>query len=227
MSANRAAILPLALLLAGCGLIPGLGSTEPVEDPLSLGLVALDRQRFDMARSELEEVAAACPAGEGSADALLLLAAMYLDPRYEERDPTTAARYAARVIRREVVPAITLEFARSLYMAARDIGAPALEGPPRADEPMVWLADLEALPVPACADVDAVAARPLPTHPGPVLAASVALARAALDSATAVPQPTGEPVVETDTSKEERLQAEVDRLNAELQRIRRLLRGGG
>lgn len=230
MPTRFAALLPLALLFSGCSMLPGIGGSTPPTDPLSLGLVAMEARGFGAAARHLEAAAACNRAGEGSTEALLLLSLIHLDPRSEARNPTTAARYAARVIRREDITAVDLETARGLYLAARDLGAPPLEGAPVEGEAPAREVDLPALPVVLCPVSDQVAARGLPRHPGPVLAVSVARAQAALDSVSAGPTPTAPgqtPLVVSDVSEEARLRARVQRLEAELARIRKLLRGGG
>lgn len=242
MSHIRLALLSLIPVIWGCSTLQEGPPPEPLRNPLDLALVEMERERFRAAELHLREAASACPGTDSAVEALLLLSVLHLDPRFPGRDPETAARYAARVIWRDHVPATQLEVARGLYLAALELGAPSLSDDAEGDGPGVspraagierasngqsW-APLAALPVPRCPGVDGVrrTAEALPRHPGPVLARSIGLARAALDSIeAAAPEQEVEGQVQ-ETSEEERLRARVEQLEAELSRIRRLLRGG-
>lgn len=238
----RLALLALIPVIWGCAPLQEGPPPEPPRDPLALALVEMEGERFRAAELHLREAASACPGTDSAVEALLLLSVLHLDPRFPGRDPETAARYAARVIWRDLVPAPELEMARGLYLAALELGAPPLAGDeaeggvgvsPRApgleriSNGQAW--SLVALPVPRCPGVDGArrTAAALPRHPGPVLARSIGLARAALDSIDAAAPGQEEAEGTEPTSEEERLRARVEQLEAELSRIRRLLRGGG
>lgn len=236
----RLALLALLPVLWGCSTLQEGPPPEPLRDPLSLALVEMEGERFRTAELHLRQAASACPGTTSTVDALLLLSVLHLDPRFPGRDPETAARYAARVIWRDRVPAPDVEVARGLYLAAVELGAPPLAGderPPAVTPRLAGSPDVPngqasppptGLPVPPCLEVDGVrrTAEALPRHPGPVLARSIGLARAALDSIEAAEPGPDEPVAPEQGTEEERLRARVEQLEAELSRIRRLLRGG-
>lgn len=238
----RLALFSLIPVIWGCATLQEGPPPEPPRDPLGLALVEMERERFRAAELHLREAASVCPGTDSAVEALLLLSVLHLDPRFSGRDPQTAARYAARVIWRDHVPATELEVARGLYLAALELGAPSLTGDADGGGPGVsprtaglvpgsngqaWT-PLVALPVPRCPGVDGArrTAEALPRHPGPVLARSIGLARAALDSIEATAPRQEETGEAQERSEVERLRARVQQLEAELSRIRRLLRGG-
>lgn len=202
----------------------------PADDPMSRGLAALDSEAWSQTQVELNRVARRCESGTAGVDALLILSTVALDPSNPGRDASSAARYAAHVIRLSDVDAVRLQLAEGLYLAALDAGADVPTDDRRT-------APGAALRYTGCDDPlpDTAEVRTLPVHPGTTLALALAMERARADSLAAVVDSVGaatERVVVVDgsgggESEVARLRSRVSALEAELERIRRLLRKGG
>lgn len=220
-----------ALLAVACA--SGRAGPAP-EDPLTRGLVALDASEWSEAQVALNRVARQCESGTTGTDALLLLSTAHLHPANPGRNVALAARYAAHVIRLPDVDAVRLELAESLYLTALDAGAPEPPQTPRTAPgaaPRFSACDEEAT-------VASLQPRALPRHPGIPVAQQLAASRSRADSLAAVVDSVGAAtdrvvIVRGEQQREgggaevDRLRSRVQALEAELDRIRRLLRKGG
>lgn len=117
-----AALAVAATLSSACTLrSTGSGPTDPTVHARR-AVEALERDAFAAARYELYWLAARCEAGEEGRRALLLLAAIELDPNNPYGSPHTAASAAARYLLLPDAELDQLPFARSLYRIAVDLG---------------------------------------------------------------------------------------------------------
>ncbi len=233
---RRLVPLALPLLTLACATVR---AEPPAPDPLSRGVVALEAGRWGEAESALHEVAGRCESGLSGVDALLLLSTAALDPGNPGRDPSRAAGYAGHVIQLPDVDAVRLALARGLYLAALDEGArlPAsrVRDAEDARPPIPRAAPAVSNRFSACGEPPTpTAARPLPSFPGTPLAEALERERSRADSMDALLRSAGEAVDAAsaggDVSNEKevsQLQDRVKALEAELARIRRLLRKGG
>ena len=226
------------LALAACGgtgaPAPGVADAPP-PDFRADGIRALDAGDFSLAEGLLRRAVARCDAGDDARDALLGLATLHLDLRNPAGSPDEAARLAALHLSLKDADAEGRTLARTLYLTALYRGAEPVEGPDdlrpgevdaggdaagEADPSGADAADQEGPGGPdpfraleACDD-DRVAWRGLPAYPG------VPPARwSGADTAAAEVEPAADQL--------SALRARVSELEAELARIRKLLRGGG
>lgn len=208
-----ARVVRLGLLLAStltvlsCATL-GVGGGEGAEarDRLSRAVLALDRSDFGSATADLEWVASRCGSGERGRTALLLLAAAELDVRNPDRSPDRARWHAEAYLSSPGIPDEELPVARTLYLLAVDMGGTTAVGDAVAAPSPV--ADGEDGPDAAtprvadrlggCGEGGSRDHLPLPTHAGPTTAGRLAA-----------------------------LQDSVDLLHAEIDRVRKLLKGGG
>lgn len=236
---SRRSTLVLALFLtAGCAGVLGRGPAEEEPDPdrrFRAATVAADEGDFGSAGRHLRRLASRCESGERGREAVLLLAAVEVDPRNPDPSPAAAAHLAARYLQMPEAPAWTLTVAGTLYLTALDLGAnpvrdpfapiPSLDGTAAeagdepADEREVgpWrvarrFEDCGAETAPART------VRELPEHPGTPLWRAVQNARAERDSLARRADS-----LEARADEARRLRARVDSLEAELRRIRSLL----
>lgn len=210
-------------LSAGCALRPsGPGAFGP-EARATQAVEALERESYESARLELLSLAARCEAGEHGRDALLLLAVSELDPMNPFGSPDEAARLAAAYLELPDPDVRDALLARATYRLAVDLGGvvhDSVTGASRRRAPPV-AERFEAcegrplLPVPA----------PLPTTPELTTAARLAALRTDLQakstSLSASARERDDLRMRTTT-----LQARIDELEAELDRIKALLRDG-
>lgn len=111
--------LGLLLILSACasrggGLDPGAG--------LDAGALALRQAEFEAARERLAAVRLVCGEARLGRQALLLLAALELDPRNPAADPDRAAAFAARYLARFETFPWTRPVAEQLYLQALRAG---------------------------------------------------------------------------------------------------------
>lgn len=198
---------------AACSMLAGGdGTPEPgPEAPYIRAATLLEAGRYAEASAALREVASRCESGERGRHALLLLAALDLDPRNAEADPDSAALNAARFLSLQDLPVDQRPLGETLYLLALDRGGnPGLRPSPAAvpggpasrfsscDQPLT----------------DRVVS--LPVLPEGPRGESMLELQGQRDSAVAR---AGEL-----TSQNAALQARVAELEAELERIRRILR---
>lgn len=203
------------LLAAGCSWLPwGRETPDPeteVDAPYVRAATLLEAGRYPEATAALRQVASRCENGERGRHALLLLAAVELDPRNAEADPDSAALMAARFLSLPDLPVVELPLGQTLYVLALDQGGnPGLRPSP---------VPTEGAPAPRFTDCD----QPVPDRVVnlPVLAEdgggeSMLEVQGQRDAAAARANEL--------TTENTRLRARVDELEAELERIRRILR---
>lgn len=191
------------LLTAACTVVSG-APRAPGGPDLQLGIEALAAGSYGEAGSRLRDVASRCEAGAPGRRAVLLLAAMALDPRNPDASPDDGARIAAHYLDLPGAGADDRMVAETLYLMARGFGA-APGDPREADTAASAVTQGLAPRFAGCRMADegegAAPARPLPELPD---TAYVARLRADRD----------------------RLAARVTALEAELERIRALLQKG-
>lgn len=153
---------PFAVLLLLLLVLPACASTPPNRDPeaaerLSRGLRALAERDYDAAHQDLSRVMAREPRTEDGRRATLVLAAAELDPRNPGRRPDVGADLTARYLADPLAPPWTVPVAETVYLLARELGAPPPTGTVSPD-------------------------RELPVLPGPSIAEELQQARAERDS---------------------------------------------
>lgn len=224
-------LLLITLTAVGCaGVLESLGLDRGPGEMLEQGSRALDAGDFREASEIFRYLAARCHSGEAGESAVLALAAAELDPRNPSGSPAAAAQLAARYLQIPSPPPAGLAHARTLYLLALELGAPPvrepfapvlLTGAPAREEPASTWRPAErfescGVPEPSSAD------RRLPEHPGPPL-------RARLDRVSAHRDSLAHRLDSLSAAADDRarrLRARVDSLEAELERIRALLREG-
>jgi hypothetical protein len=177
------------------------GGSSPVS-PYMVGVVRLADGDFASAEQAFRESASFCESGREGRRALLFLSLLALDPRNPHADPDSAAMMAARVLFLPGTdPSEALE-AEGLYVVALDRGAdPGLRPEPSESG--------FALRFERCG-------YPLPPGDEGVLPA--------LDSTTALVVPILESEMQVLLDQNEILSRTIEELQAELERIRGLLR---
>jgi hypothetical protein len=220
-------VLP-ALIFSTCAKLGTQAPTDvPRNDILVRAVDLVESGAFAEADSVLREVASACENGENGKRALMLLAALSLDPRNRDANPDSAALLAARYLfLPDIDPAERL-VAESIYALALDFGASPTLRPARTSGPGRF-----ALRFSDCSSAPASLSDPL--TPLPMLgresrATSLRVLLAERDSLLArISQSEEEAALAGRRSKDledelRRVQAELQTAQAELQRIRRLL----
>ena len=191
------------LLTAACAV--GSGAPRAPGDPgLQPGIEALAAGGYGEAGTRLRDVASRCEAGAPGRRAVLLLAAMALDPRNPDASPDDGARIAAHYLDLPGAGADDRVVAETLYLMARGFGAApggSLEADTAASAVTQGLASRFGACRTAAEGDGAASARPLPELPDTAYAARLRADR-------------------------DRLAARVTALEAELQRIRALLQEG-
>lgn len=232
-----ALLLPLVVVLGVAAVSCSRSSPEPpvpeaeTSTLLDRASAALDGGEFMEAGRILRFLASRCESGDDGRAAVLLLAAVHLDPRNPHGSPVAAARLSARYLQVPSAPPSTLGEAESLYLLALDLGAPPV------DDPLA--------PIPAfsrdhrarrlaggwrvasrfdgCeAGGTAVEERPLPRHPGTPLWETLERVWEERDSLARRVESLSEEADEQART----LRARADSLQSELERIRELLREG-
>jgi hypothetical protein len=109
-------------MIGGCATTaPGSMSAAP-SDRLLRAAEAMNRDDFATARAELVELVTRCELGEQRHEALLLLAAVELDPANIDGSPREAAGLAASYLVTADAQAHWVPLARTLYRVAADVG---------------------------------------------------------------------------------------------------------
>jgi hypothetical protein len=128
-AALGAAFAVAATLSSGCTLRSASGGPTDPTVRARRAAEALERDAFAAARYELYWLAARCEAGDVGRRALLLLAAIELDPNNPYGSPHAAASAAARYLLLPDAEPEQLPLARSLYRIAVDLGgSPSVPG---------------------------------------------------------------------------------------------------
>lgn len=204
-------LLAIAGTLAGCAssqnTMPSTGapaagstaSTTPAaEPPGAAGLAALDDNDFDEARAALESTIELCGTSTAGQHATLLLAAAAVDPRYDE--PDLAAALTSAFLSQPNRSDWATHVAQSIYLVARSVGGDA-----QAESVILTAGPADQFP-PEC---------------------DLGMVRDAAGDSVAVPSfdsPSWPARLWRRTSEVRSLEAQVDSLTAELDRIRETLR---
>jgi hypothetical protein len=213
-----------ALLTSGCAAL-GLAREGPEDGDQRLAMAAalVEAGSYDRAERLLRLLASRCENGEDGRTGLLLLTSLLLDPRNPGAAPDSAALMAARFLKLPEAPPPERPVAESLYVLALELGAdPGLRPDAQADRGIV--ADRfsrcdEPLPT------DQPLALPVLEHE-PLARALVRLRQQRDSLAAALPAG-----VEAGTggdglrARNRVLEGRVAELEAELERIQRLLGG--
>jgi len=221
--------LVVTLVAAACASLPPEETSPPIpisepERRFASALAALDRSDFAGARPDLEWLVRRCEAGAHGRTALLLFASAELDPHNRRRSPTEAARLASAYLRLPWATPEEVPLARTLYLMAVDLESPA-EG---ADTLVDSLpADSSAIPsIPLAerfehCDGTGTPARigSVPEYPDTTTAERLARLRSQLDARTDSLERARSEIAE----REKRIAG----LQAEIDRIRKLLKGDG
>jgi hypothetical protein len=215
-------LIAMMFVIGGCaslrGVLPGeSATTEPdvaapdAEVALRVALRALDEGNVPFARRRLQRLAADCeaPGQVIRQRAALLLASIALDPGNPDGTPDEAALIAARVLHDAAPGDSDAALARSLYRLALDRGATPVTGSEPASMP-------EGCPPPA-SEFRAVP-RELPQPIEPTSASRLT----ALQNTLRIQADSLRILREELSSSRQRTEA----LEAEIERIRILLRGG-
>lgn len=211
--ALRTVSLTLVALSWGCGVLvpvpPRVAGTGPAQRTHA-AVAALEEEEYDVAERELRLLVSDCASGDHGREALLLLAAAQLDTGNPNGSPHTAAYLAASYLLLPDAAPTRLPLARSLYRLGTDLELADSAGSP--DPPPV------ARRFDTCEEVTpSPVVRALPTTPAPRTAKIVTLhAELAqhVDSLQAL-----EAEVDTRATR-------IAELNAEIERIRALLKSG-
>lgn len=205
-------------LLGGCAKLFPPSEPSPTETRLEQGVEALDRGDLEAAEAAFREVASSCEAGQDGRDALLLLSTLALEPRNPSADPDRAARLAAAYLRLPDASDVDVSLAKTLYLLALDRGASALasdSASPQEDALVGGVAGRFS----NCGGGGVVERiRVLPTHPGPRAVDRLEQATSERDSL----QLRADSLSRTLQAARVRIRE----LEAELERIRKLLKGG-
>jgi hypothetical protein len=176
------------------------------ESRFRLAVRHIESDELEAAARELAELAERCESGPWGRNAILMLAALELNPHNASGSPSAGARLAARYLQVPGASAGSLAVAETLYLLAVDLGAEPVADPfenaTDAVETALAFEDCDAIR-------ETVVAREIPRHPGPATTrGALVRASAQRDSLAAVA---------------DSLTARAAELEAELDRIRRLL----
>jgi len=216
---TRVLLVVLVLSMMGCSVMERWsGSSAPT--PYGTGVLRLAEGDFTGAERAFRESASRCESGQEGRRALLFLSLLTLDPRNPEAQPDSAALMAARFL---FLPSTTpdedLE-AEALYVAALDRGAdPGLRPDPEG-QGLAHRFDRCGEPLPPRGE------RPLPSldNPTSLLLQNLDLQRRALADQNEVMRQSRAADRRTLADQNEALRLTIEELQAELQRLRRLLR---
>lgn len=234
MSRSRLPVILLAVALTGgCAGALGRGAGGgQAEERFRAASAAAERGDFGRASRQLRSLAARCESGDRGREAVLLLAAVEIDPRNPSPSPATAAHLAARYLQVPQAPGASLAVAETLYLMALDLGAnpvrdpfapiPSLEGEAAAGAGPWTVAESFR----SCGESgEPEKVRNVPEHPGVPLWMAVRNARRERDSLAGRADSL---TLRADSLAERaaeagRLRARADSLEAELRRVRSLL----
>ncbi|MGW8265070.1 MAG: hypothetical protein ACWGSQ_01815 [Longimicrobiales bacterium] len=198
---SKPALGMLSLLALGCSWMGGPSGPSSLS-PYQSGLSLLAEGDFEGADEAFRESAASCESGREGRRAILFLSLLELDPRNPNAHPDSAALMAMRFLLLPVSPPAEALQAEGLYVAALDRGAdPGLRPDPESSE--------FAIRFERCSEpVSSVEQPPLPVLARPTSSVLQGLyaERAAL------------------AARNEALQRTVEELQAELERIRGLMK---
>jgi hypothetical protein len=207
-------VLASVLLFPACRLGTG-ASVEPVPIPavneLERGTVLLASGAFGSAETVLRQIASSCESGADGRRAILLLAALRLDPRNPAAHPDSAAAYATSYLALSDHEPSERPLAESLYLMALDRGAVPGPRPAVPGGVATRFSDCDAPEPPVLAPLA------LPTLGREPMVTIEARLRAQRDTLATRAAQLGD--------RNEALEQRVRELEAELQRIRRLLGG--
>lgn len=192
------ACVPFLVLAWGCATAGE--APAPAEEGLALGARALAEGDYGEAMVRLREVASRCESGDRGRRAVLLLTTAALDPRNPEASAADGARLAVHFLGLPGSGSEERTVAETLYLLARGYGAPVGD----------------TLPDPGAEAVATLA--PRFDHCG--AEGDVAT------SSRALPELPDSSYVARSRAERDRLTARVNALQAELERIRALLREG-
>lgn len=216
-------LLILVLSVTGCSVLErwsGSSASTPVSTPYRTGVLRLSEGDFTGAEQAFRESASRCESGREGRRALLFLSLLTQDPRNPEAQPDSAALMAARFLNLpNNTPDEVLE-AEALYMAALDRGAdPDLRIDPAAPGLAVRFGGCDE-PFPPREE------RPLPVldNPTSLLLQSLDAEKQALADQNEALRRSGAAERRTLADQNEALRLTIEELQAELQRLRRLLR---
>jgi hypothetical protein len=228
---RTAAIVLPALLVSACakfGWVPAPTSSPPNES-FTQALRLVESGSFPEADRLLRQVASTCESGEDGKRALMLLAAISLDPRNRSANPDSAALMSARYLFLPDIAASERLAAQSVYALALDLGANPSLRPQRTSGPGHF-----ALSFSNCNSAPASLAAPLTALPVLGRESRATTLRALLaerDSLRArLSQALGDSMRLAQQNKDLedkllRAQGELQAVQTELQRIRKLLAG--
>lgn len=221
LSGRVLALLALPTLVACASFRSRKSAPSPAEIHYGSAVAALDSADFVSARADLTWLVGRCEAGSRGARALLLLASAELDARNPDRSPHRAAQLAARYLELPGAAGDDLPVAQSLYLLALDLGGSPGAPSPRAD------ADSSQVTLPPLAprfqrcddSVTVVDSASLPAYPGTTVARRMAELQRLLQERTDSLR-----VARAGMAARDR---KIEELQAEIERIRKLLKGGG
>jgi hypothetical protein len=114
----------LSLTLVGCAPLSRAADPTP-EERLGKGLSAWREGDYGLATMELSQLATDPPSPAFAERARLFLAAVELDPRNSERQPSNGAALAAELLLNPAVSPTTAPIGEVFYLLARELGADA------------------------------------------------------------------------------------------------------
>jgi len=226
---RQTGVLPVLLVLSvtGCSVMErwsgssaSSSASSSAPSPYGTGVLRLGEGDFAGAERAFRESASRCESGQEGRRALLFLSLLTQDPRNPEAQPDSAALMAARFLYLpNTIPDEDLE-AEALYVAALDRGAdPGLRPDPEGQE-LALRFDRCGEPLPPREE------RPLPVldNPTSLLLHNLDLQRNALADQNEVMRQSRAADRRTLADQNEALRLTIEELQAELQRLRRLLR---
>lgn len=212
-----ACVLLISTVTLACGMRP-FHRSAPAEterttaaEHFEEALSAHSRGDYEEASSRLRIVRERCTGTRLGDRAFLLVVATRLDPRFRNRRPDSMAVGTVRYLSRDSISRWGRAMAESLHLVARDLGrGGGAEPPSTPPDRRTGGGECE---LPASADVPSEGDRAVPTLSRPSLHARLGSLRARLDS-----------LEEADRERLGSLRTQVDSLQAEITRLRQLLK---